>query len=227
MFCSKFTYSTHSHSLLRSKKQPEVWINEFHYVSQRIVHTLKCTLDHKHKYYNHDHWLTLFCLCFSKDNAGKDENEFVEIGCNSEVDLTGYQIVKYNGKDGKTYDLPVTVSEECSPPDAFPILKVPLQNGNPGGDGIALIDKNGVVVEFISYEGSIEATNGPAVGLTSVDVGVSEGDKSMLGLSLQLVGEGCTRADFSWQEPADSSEGKANVGQNIVCGESSEAKDEL
>jgi hypothetical protein len=153
------------------------------------------------------------------------------------VDVTDYQIVKYNGKNGKAYDSTLTgltFRAVCSPPNEYPILKMSqelqsgeLQNGNPGGDGIALIDSSGSVVEFISYEGSFEAMDGPAEGETSVDVGVSEESKTMIGMSLQLVGEGCRSADFSWQEPAESSEGRANVGQKIVCGSSFESKDEL
>ena len=47
-----------------------------------------------------------------------------------------------------------------------------LQNG--GNDGFALVDNLGHVVELLSYEGVFTASNGPAAGMTSVDVGVSE-----------------------------------------------------
>ena len=169
------------------------------------------------KFYNHDtNWLT-FCFCFSKDNAGKDENEFVEIGCNANIDLTGYKIVLYNGNDRTFYDEKTLSGFEaqCSPTGSLAVQNYDnvIQNGAP--DGIALIDKNEVVVEFISYEGSFEAANGLAKGQTSVDVGVSEDSKSMEGMSLQLVGEGCTRSDFTWQTAKLSTKGKVNDGQNI------------
>ena len=39
---------------------------------------------------------------------------------------------------------------------------------------VALVDDGGTVVMFISYEGSFTATDGPASGLTSTDIGVNE-----------------------------------------------------
>ena len=47
-----------------------------------------------------------------------------------------------------------------------------LQNGSP--DGIALVDAGNVLVEFLSYEGTFTGVGGPAAGMTSIDVGVSE-----------------------------------------------------
>ena len=48
-----------------------------------------------------------------------------------------------------------------------------IQNGSP--DGIALVDASGAVMQFLSYEGTLTAVGGPADGLTSTDIGVSEG----------------------------------------------------
>ncbi len=59
-----------------------------------------------------------------------------------------------------------------------------LQNGAP--DGIALVKPDNSVVLFLSYEGSFTATDGPAIGLTSTDIGVLEAGTEALGLSLQL-----------------------------------------
>ena len=57
-----------------------------------------------------------------------------------------------------------------------------IQNGSP--DGVALVDDNGVLVEFLSYEGVFAATNGPAAGITSIDIGVSEAGTEAAGTSL-------------------------------------------
>ena len=54
-----------------------------------------------------------------------------------------------------------------------------IQNGSP--DGIALVNGS-TVLEFISYEGTFTATNGPATGMTSTDVGVSEPTSSPVGV---------------------------------------------
>jgi hypothetical protein len=58
------------------------------------------------------------------------------------------------------------------------------------------------VVQFLSYEGSFIATDGPAVGMTSVDIGVSETSSTPVGYSLQLCGIGMVYEDFTWQTPA-------------------------
>jgi hypothetical protein len=45
-----------------------------------------------------------------------------------------------------------------------------IQNGPT--DAIALVDPAGRVIQFLSYEGVVTASNGPAAGLTSTDIGV-------------------------------------------------------
>ena len=50
------------------------------------------------------------------------------------------------------------------------------------------------MVEFLSYEGVFTAVNGPAAGLTSVDLGVSEVASTPVGLSLQKIGSGSAKA---------------------------------
>lgn len=156
---------------------------------------------------------------FHYDDAGRDDNEFIEIGCNQEIDLDDYSIVLYNGKNRRLYDT-AELSGVCSPPNNFVVQKYSVQRGiqNGGPDGIALVDDNDEVVEFISYEGSFNAGNGPAEGMTSVDIGVSESNRSSAGNSLQLVGTGCERSDFTWlKRQAPSSEGGVNKAQRIVC----------
>ena len=59
-----------------------------------------------------------------------------------------------------------------------------LQNG--ASDGIA-VDLSGTVAEFWSYEGTFTAADGPAVGLTSVDVGAEEDPNTPTGSSLQRI----------------------------------------
>ena len=93
---------------------------------------------------------------------------------------------------------------------------VGMQNGSP--DGLALVDDGGVVVQFISYEGAINATDGPAAGSTSVDIGVSEPTDSPVGWSLQLGGDGSAAADFSWQAPQAATRGAVNTGQTFEGG---------
>lgn len=68
-----------------------------------------------------------------------------------------------------------------------PLCAAPgLQNGAP--DGLALVGPapDNVVIEFLSYEGAFTAANGAAVGLTSTDIGASEGDATPPAGSLEV-----------------------------------------
>ena len=73
----------------------------------------------------------------------------------------------------------------------FASLSTGLQNGGPDGDGFALVDNKGGVIQFLSYEGTFVATNGPAEGMRSENVGVREPSDLVKGYSLRLIGTGC------------------------------------
>jgi len=90
-----------------------------------------------------------------------------------------------------------------------------MQNGAP--DGLALVDNNGNVVEFLSYESSpFTATNGPAAGQTSTNIGVSENGNTPVGFSLQLGGSGSQSTAFTWNSAAAETPGAANNGQTFT-----------
>jgi hypothetical protein len=152
------------------------------------------------------------------DNTGADSGEFVEIAGAAGTDLGGYQLVLYNGTGGvvyRTLDLAGTISSQL---DGFGAVAftfpVAIQNGSP--DGIALVSPTDEI-QFLSYEGAFTATDGPAVGITSTDIGVFEPDTSPLGYSLQLVGTGGNYADFVWSAPALASPGSINDGQYFTA----------
>ena len=154
---------------------------------------------------------------FHYDNIGSDTGEFIEVGCNSTIDLTGYKVVRYNGNNGASYGTDI-LSGVCAPPSQFIVIDYPsngLQNGAP--DGIALVDATDQVIEFISYEGSFVATDGVAVGVTSVDIGISETSSTAAGTSLQLTGTGCNKSDFTWIKDVSETKLSTNQGQTISC----------
>jgi predicted extracellular nuclease len=139
------------------------------------------------------------------DNAGGDIGEFVEITGDAGADLANWSIVLYNGSNGESYatlSLLGTIDDEDGTSGAVSFPYVGIQNGAP--DGVALIDSSGAVVEFLSYEGVLTATNGPASGMTSVDIGISESGSTAVGLSLQLVNGG-------WIGPVAESPGLLNT----------------
>jgi hypothetical protein len=89
-----------------------------------------------------------------------------------------------------------------------------IQNGGP--DGLALVNAGNSVVQFLSYEGSFTATNGPANGMTSTDIGVSQAGSDAVGSSLQLTGSGDAYGDFTWVSTAAHTFGNPNTGQTFV-----------
>ena len=141
------------------------------------------------------------------DNTGTDTGEMVEVAGPAGADLTGWSIVLYNGNGGVTYgtlSLSGTLPDQKNGLGTFVIAAPGLQNGSP--DGLALVftrNEISTVVEFLSYEGTILATNGPAAGLTSVDIGVIEPGSDPIGLSLQII-------DGNWVGPIENTFGSIN-----------------
>ena len=155
---------------------------------------------------------------FHYDNDGDDLNEFVEIAIENAgiFDLSDFTVSLYNGGTGTVYDArnlgaiqPVSTRNGVS---FFCWNPASIQNGAP--DGFAL-DYKGESVCFISYEGAFVATDGPALGLTSVDTGISESStKTLVGSSIQLVGTGNTFEHFRWISQVESP-GHLNTYQSI------------
>ncbi|MFT5163800.1 MAG: hypothetical protein ACI9FJ_002397 [Alteromonadaceae bacterium] len=151
---------------------------------------------------------------FHYDNASSDKNEGIEIAGAAGTDLSGWTIVAYNGSNGtvyKTVNLSGVIADQQGGFGTLYFSIGGLQNGAP--DGFALVNNGGVIVQFLSYEGT--ATSGIAAGMSSNDVGVREVSSTPLGYSLQLAGEGTQYSDFSWQAAALSTSGEVNNGQTL------------
>lgn len=153
------------------------------------------------------------------DNNGGDKNEGIEIAGHAGANLTDWSIVLYNGRTGQQYKtlfLNGVISDQQNGFGTFFFSILNIQNGNPGGDGMALVDSNDAVVQFLSYEGSFIATNGIASGLTSIDIGVSESADTSGGNSLQLVGIGSDYEDFTWTTGMTNTYNEVNTGQTFA-----------
>ena len=149
------------------------------------------------------------------DNAGGDTGEFVEVAGTAGTNLSDWSIVLYNGNGGGFYDtinLSGTIPDQQDGFGTVSFSESGIQNGSP--DGLALLDGT-TVVEFLSYEGSLDATNGPANGMTSTDIGVSEPGSTPIGSSLQLTGAGTMVGDFTWSGPTAETPGAVNTGQTF------------
>ncbi len=150
------------------------------------------------------------------DNVSGDTGEGIEIAGTAGLDLTGWSIYAYNGSNSSTYN---NISLSGTLPNTQNGYGVAwfafsgLQNGAP--DAIALVDDSSNVIQFLSYEGSFTASGGPADGLTSTDIGVSESGSTAVGDSLQLSGTGTEYTDFTWQSPNTATTGSANNSQTL------------
>ena len=160
---------------------------------------------------------SLFINELHYDNESIDSGEAIEIAGPAGTDLTGCSIALYNGATGAVYD---TRSLGGTIPDqqgGFGTVAVSypsngIQNGSP--DGIALVGDS-TVIQFLSYEGTFVAVGGPADGVLSMDIGVSESADTAVGDSLQLAGTGAGASAFTWAEAAPNTFGAPNTGQTF------------
>lgn len=167
--------------------QPNAWINEIHY-----------------------------------DNDGSDINEGIEVVLETagSYTLSDFGVTLYNGNGGAAYGS-VTLDQftEGVTVNGYTIYYYyysGIQNGAP--DGLCLsYQSTPILGQFLSYEGSFTATDGPANGLTSMDIGVSESSTDPAGNSLQLSGTGSYYGDFTWQTITPANFGSQNNGQSIIA----------
>ncbi|HTX89221.1 MAG TPA: hypothetical protein VMC08_09550, partial [Bacteroidales bacterium] len=161
------------------------------------------------------------------DNAGPDANEIVEVVLENpgNYNLADFSVILYNGNNGASYDTrTLDAFTQGGVVGSFGIFWFDydaaggsIQNGSPDGMAVAY---QGTLVpgQFLSYEGTFQATDGPASGMMSVDIGVSESSSTPAGSSLQLSGYGTVYPDFAWQNPAPATPGTANNGQTFGGG---------
>jgi DNA/RNA endonuclease G (NUC1) len=125
------------------------------------------------------------------DNEGTDVNEAVEVEGPAGTDLAGWTIVLYNGNGGLPYDtleLAGVLTDQCGGRGTAWTWALGLQNGAP--DGLALVNPRDSVVEFLTYEGTFNATAGVAQGVTPIPIPVSQDPAPAIGQSLHRDASG-------------------------------------
>ena len=158
------------------------------------------------------------------DNASTDVDEFIEIVIQNpgSYSLADFSVHLYNGNDGLMYNTTALSSFTAGASSNgytfywynYTLNGASIQNGAP--DGMALSYQGNLISgQWLSYEGTMTANDGPAIGLTSVSIGVEEGSSTAAGQSLQLSGTGSTYAEFAWQAPADDTPGQLNNNQSL------------
>ncbi len=158
---------------------------------------------------------------YDDSTSSGDVGEKVEVVATAGENLSTYRIYLYNGTSSTSaatfYDndlLPAGSNVTCGATVKIAVLSYPsngIQNG--ANDGVALVNGSGVLVKFISYEGAIKASNGPAAGITSTNLSVAEDNSTAPGKSLQLGGTGTGSASFTWRAAATQTFGACNNSQ--------------
>lgn len=121
------------------------------------------------------------------DNAGEDRGEGVGLSGLPGARLGGWSLVLVNGTAGTVYRT-VPLSGALDGNGETFVGVDGLQNGP--ADGVVLVAPDGAVAEFVSYEGVVTASEGPATGRRSVDVGVEEDGRDEPGALLQRSSRG-------------------------------------
>ena len=160
------------------------------------------------------------------DNSGGDAGEAIEVAGPAGTDLAGWTLLLYNGSATqgtvyRTIDLSGTLPNQQSGCGVLSFSQAGIQNGAP--DGIALVDLGSTLIQFLSYEGSFTGIGGPAGGVVSEDIGVSETSGTPVGSSLQLAGIGSSATEFTWQTDGPNTFGATNTGQTFTSCAISEA----
>tara|TARA_B110001452_G_scaffold140276_1_gene116623 strand:- start:1836 stop:2369 length:534 start_codon:yes stop_codon:yes gene_type:complete len=110
------------------------------------------------------------------DNSGADTGEAVEVAGPAGLSLDGSSIVFYSsgGSQYKSTSLSGTIPD-CG---ALSFEVSGIQNGV---CGLVLVAADGTLGPLLSYEGVLTATEGPAAGVTSTDIGVAESSATPVG----------------------------------------------
>jgi endonuclease I len=149
------------------------------------------------------------------DNSGVDVGEFVELAGRAGENVNSWILIAYDGTSGNAYSRVNLRGTFTNQQNNFGVLSFnfpALQNST---DGLALVTSQGVVMQFLSYEGVVQANNGAVSGKVSTDIGVSETSSTPTGFSLRLTGTGNRYTDFSWQPAFPSSVGAINQSQQF------------
>ena len=157
---------------------------------------------------------SIFINEFHYDDPGtRHSNDFVEVAVPTGTDLTGLMVAIYKGSGVLWYTTLVEFYFVGGTAGDFSLYWANCQMED-GSGAVALI-RDGSVLEFLSYEGILTASDGPAMGAVSTDIGVAEAG-SVLGTSVGRTGAGNSASDFTWALFANDTPGQLNTGQSFT-----------
>ena len=114
--------------------------------------------------------------------SGGPNSDFVEIAVTTGTDISGYSIYTYTS-NGSIKEGPISLGIVRSTVAGKDVYLI--NNSTPGfsnlaaNDGLALVDAEGNVLQFLSTGGTVTATEGPASGMITTDIGTTTGSNSL------------------------------------------------
>ncbi|WP_367871414.1 endonuclease/exonuclease/phosphatase family protein [Luteolibacter sp. Populi] len=163
----------------------------------------------------------IFVNEFHYDDASTDIGEFVEIAVAPGYTgpLSAVSLVLYNGNGGASYATHTldTFTAGATTASGYRLFHKAIAQIQNDEDGMAVV-ASGTVLHFICYEGAVTATNGPAAGMSAVNIGVDQDPAPAEGVSsLGLTGTGGEALAFTWTQFGGEpySPGQPNTGQTF------------
>jgi len=165
---------------------------------------------------------------FHYDNVDADSGEFIEIVVSPGFSqpLSTVDVLLYSGETAASASVYNTLNlgsdfTLAGSYDGYRIFTADLPvNGIQNGlrDGFAIVNlATSQVLQLLSYEGTFIGGSGPAAGMTSVNIGISQSSPAAVGSSLGLTGSGGVPGNFTWAVSSGSNtKGAANAGQSFV-----------
>ncbi|MGH1368032.1 MAG: ExeM/NucH family extracellular endonuclease [Maritimibacter sp.] len=142
---------------------------------------------------------------FHYDNTGSDVDEFIEVRVAAGDDVSALNLELINGNGGGVYGTFEVAAGGMTTDGTWDYYVISLPSNGLQNSDEGLVLANGTqVIEFLSYEGTVEANEGSAAGLTSTDIGVFEASVP-LGFSLQRLEDG------TWDAPRLNTQGTDNT----------------
>ena len=140
-------------------------------------------------------WVSPFISEIHYDNAGADVNELVAVTGSAGLDLSGWWIVLYNGKNGQPYSSVALSGQLGTSGEPWSEAYWSVTGIQNGPDAVALVSATDQLVDFVAYESAVSATTGPAAGAVASLLPVSESADSAPTSSLQRTGD---VEDWAW-----------------------------
>jgi len=153
-------------------------------------------------------WISPFISEIHYDNAGADVNELVAVTGPAGLDLSGWQVVLYNGSNGQPYRSVALSGQLGFSGESWTEGYWSVGSLQNGPDAVALVSATDRLVDFVANEATVSATAGPASGAVATLLPVSEDASSAPTSSLQRTGRA---DDWAWMS-ATATPGLLNPG---------------